>query len=91
MKVVLNEIKKNIQRKNRGEYDAKNQINDLEHNKEKSIQSEQQEERRIRNLWDISKYINIWIIGVPEGEDVQQKIENVFEKLMKTSLIWWRK
>ena len=26
---------------------------------------------------------NIWIIGVPEGEEEEQEIENLFEKIMK--------
>ena len=54
----------------------------------KSNQSEQQEEKRIkkktrilvRSLWDISKCTNIQITGVPEGEEEEQEIENLFEK-----------
>ena len=34
---------------NSGEDEAENQINDLEHKEGKSIQSEQQEEKRIKN------------------------------------------
>ena len=34
----------------------------------------------IRNLWDNFKHSNIWIIGVPEGAEQQQEIENLFEK-----------
>ena len=58
MKVTLNEMKKNLQGTESGGDEAENQINDLEHKKEKSIQSEQQEEKRIqkkhwlRSLWD---------------------------------------
>ena len=61
--------------------------------KEKSIQSEQQEEKRIkknkdklRNLWDMFKCTNIWIIVVPEGEEEEQEIENLFEEIMKENL-----
>ena len=36
-----------------------------------------------RNLWDNFKYSNIQIIGVPEGEEEEQEIENLFEKRMK--------
>ena len=62
----------------------------MEHKGGKSIQSEQQEEKknkknheaRLRNLWDIFKHTNIWIIGVPEEEE-EQEIENLFEKIMK--------
>ena len=37
-------------------------------------------EERLRNLWDNFKYSNTWIIGVPEGEEEEQEIENLFEK-----------
>ena len=37
MKVILSEIKKNLQGTNSGEDDAENQINDLKHKKGKSI------------------------------------------------------
>ena len=35
------------------------------------------------NLWDNFKSANIWIIGVLEGEEEKQEIENLFEKIMK--------
>ena len=70
--------------------EAENQINDLEHKEGNIIQSEQQEEKRIqrneerlRNLWDNFKSANIQIIGTPEGEEKEQEIENLFEKIMK--------
>ena len=34
---------------------------------------------RLRNLWDNFKCSNIQIIGVPEGEEEEQEIENLFE------------
>ena len=37
----------------------------------------------MRRLWDISKSANIWIIGMPEGKEEKQEIENLFEKVMK--------
>ena len=40
-------------------------------------------EERLRNLWDNLKHSNIRIIGVPEGEEQQQEIENLFEQIMK--------
>ena len=58
--------------------------------KERNIQREKNEKTRIRkneerlsNLQDIFKHSNIRIIGVPEGEDEEQKIENLFEQIMK--------
>ena len=57
---------------------------------ERNIQSEKNEETRIqkneerlRNLQDIFKHSNIRIIGVPEGEEEDQEIENLFEQIMK--------
>ena len=48
MKITLSERKKNLQGSNRGVDEAENQINDLEHKEEKNIQSEQQDEKRIK-------------------------------------------
>ena len=35
------------------------------------------------NLWDSLKHSNVQIIGVSEGEEQQQEIENLFEQIMK--------
>ena len=66
------------------------QINDLDQKEEINIQPEQNEETRIqkneerlRNLRDNFKHSDIQIIGVPEGEEEDQEIENLFEKIMK--------
>ena len=73
--------------------------------KKKNIQSEQQEEKRIpptkkyrsknknkdrlRSLWDNFKCTNTQIVEVLEGEEKEQEIENLLEKIMKeTSLLW---
>ena len=42
-----------------------------------------QNEERLRNFQDIFKRSNIQIIGVPEGEEEDQEIENLFENIMK--------
>ena len=62
----------------------------MEHKEEINIQPEQNEETRIqkheerlRNLQDNFKCSNIQIIGVPEGEEEEQEIENLFENIMK--------
>ena len=36
----------------------------------------------LRELWDNMKGNNICIIGIPEGEEEEQGIENLFEKVM---------
>ena len=43
----------------------------------------QKNEERFKNPQDILKRSNIQIIGVPEGEEKEQKIENLFEQIMK--------
>ena len=45
MKIALSEIKENLHGINNGGEKDKTQINDLKHKEEKSIQSEQQEEK----------------------------------------------
>ena len=58
--------------------------------KKENIQPEKNEETRIqkneerlRNLQDIFKHSNIRIIGPPEGEEEEQKPENLCEQIMK--------
>ena len=43
-------------------------------------------EERLRNLWDNFKCSNTQILGVPEGEEQQQGIGNIFEQIMKENL-----
>ena len=43
----------------------------------------QKNEQRLRNLQDNFKRFNIQIIGVPEGDEEEQEIENLFENIMK--------
>ena len=90
MKATQSEIKQNIQGTNSEGRGTGTEINDLEQKEEINIQSEQNEETRIqkneerlRNLWDNFKRCNIQIIGVPEGEEQEQEIENLFEQIMK--------
>ena len=65
-------------------------LNGVDQTEERNIQPEKNEETRIqkneerlRNLQDIFKHSNIQIIGVPEREEEEQKIENLFEQIMK--------
>ena len=46
----------------------------------------QKNEDRLRSPWDIFKCSNIRIIGMPEGEEEEQEIENLFEKIMKAKI-----
>ena len=49
----------------------------------KKKQFKKKNEERLRNLWDNFKCSNMQIIGVPEGEEEGQEIENLFEQIMK--------
>ena len=94
-KDTLIEIKNNLQGNNSRVDESENHINDWEHKEAKSNQSDQQEEKKIqKNKDSVSshrdnfKHSKTHIMGVPEGEEKEQEIENLFEKIMKeTSLI----
>ena len=65
------------------------ELDDLEDKVEKNTQAEQQKEKRIlkddgslRNIMDNMKHNNLHIMGIPEGEERAQEIENLFEEIM---------
>ena len=89
MKPMLRETKENVQGTNSDEKETGTQINGVDQKEERNIQPEKNEatriqknEERLRNLQDIFKRSNIQIIGVPEEEE-EQKIENLFNQIMK--------
>ena len=91
---MLSEIKKNVQGTNSEGKETRTQINGVDQKEERNIQTENNEETRIqkneerlRHIQDILKRSNIWIIGVPEGEEEEQEIENLFEKIMKENFL----
>ena len=74
------ETKENVQGTNSDEKETGTQINGVDEKEERNIQPEKNEatriqknEERLRNLQDILKRSNIRIIGVPEGEEEEQK------------------
>ena len=90
MKAMKSEIKENVQGTNSERKEPRTQINGLDQKEETNIHPERNEEtrvqkneKRLRNLQDIFKRSNIRIIGVPEGEEEDQQIENLFEQIMK--------
>ena len=89
-KAMLSEIKENVQVTNSDVKETGTQINGMDQKEERNIQPEKNEEiriqkneERLRNPQDILKRSNIRIIGVPEGEEEEHKIENLFEQKMK--------
>ena len=90
MKPMLRETKENVQGTNSDAKETGTQLNGVDQKEERNIQPEKNEEtrtwkneERLRNLQDILKRSNIRIIRVPEGEKEKQKIENLFEQIMK--------
>ena len=48
-------------------------------------QAENQMEKHesiIRDLWDNIKWANLCMIGIPEGEEKEKGVENIFEDIM---------
>ena len=89
-KDTQSEMKQNIQGTNSDMKETRSQSNNLEQKRKINIHPDQNEETRIQkseetltNLWDNLKCSNIQIIGVPEGEEQQQEIENIFEQITK--------
>ena len=87
---MLRETKENVQGTNSGVKETGTLINGVDQKEERNIQPEKNEETRIwkneerlRNLQDSLKRSNIRIIGMPEGEEEEQIIENLFEQIMK--------
>ena len=90
MKAMLSEMKENVQGTNSDAKETGIRINGVDQKEERNTQPEKNEEtriqkneKRLRNLQNIFKHFNIWIIGVPEGEEEEQEIENLFENIMK--------
>ena len=90
MKPMKSEIKENVQGTNSDGKETRTQINNVDQKEERNIRPEQNEEtriqkneKRLKNLWDSFKCSNIQIIGVSEGEEVEQEVENLLETIMK--------
>ena len=54
-------------------------ITSEEHNKVKRME---RTEDSLRDLWDNVKDTNIWIIGVPEEEEIKKGYEKIFEEII---------
>ena len=70
--------------------EAEDRITEMEDKVETNTQKEQEKEKRLRKneeglreVQDNTKHNNIRIIGIPEGEEGEQGIENLFEREMK--------
>ncbi|KAF6109739.1 hypothetical protein HJG60_010947 [Phyllostomus discolor] len=89
VKVMKSEIQENVLGTNSDGKETRTQINDSV-KEDINLQPEQKEETRIqkneeslRKVWGNLKYFNISIIGMPEREEEEQEIENLFEQIIK--------
>ena len=89
MKNTISELKNTVEGMKSRLDEAEDRISELEDKVEKNTQKEQEKEKRlrkneeaIREMQDNMKRNNIRIIGIPEGEEEEQGIENLFEKVM---------
>ena len=94
VKAIKNKLKENAQGTNREGNRGSDQWFGPEGRKKHSTRKKQNEETRIqkheerlRNLWDNFKHSNIWIIGMPKGEEEKQEIENLFDNKMKEKFL----
>ena len=86
VKDAQSEIKQNIQGTNSDRKETRTHISSLDQKEEINIQPEQNEETRtnkneeqLRNLWGNFKCSNILIIGMTEGKEEEQEIENIMK------------
>ena len=89
MKNTISELKNTVEGMKSRLDEAEDQISKLEDKVEKNTQKEQEKEKRLRKneeglreMQNNMKCNNIHIIGIPEGEEEEQGIENLFEKVM---------
>ena len=99
IKHIRSETKDTLQGNNNRMDEAESQISDLEcrkwkttnHKKKKKKKESKENKDSVSSLWDNFKHFNMHIIGLPGGKEKEQEIGNLFEKIKKISLIWWRK
>ena len=89
MKNTISELKNTVEGIKSRLDEVEDWISELEDKVEKNTHNEQDEEKRprkneeaIREMQDNMKRNNIHVIGIPEGKEGEQGIENLSEKAM---------
>ena len=86
---TISELKNTVEGVKSRLHETEDQIRELDDKVEKNTQKEQEKEKilrkneeGLREMQDNMKHNNICIIGIPEGEEEEQVIEILFEKVM---------
>ena len=94
MKNTISELKNTVEGIKRTLDEAEDRISKLEDKVEKNSKKEQEKEKTLkkkedvlRELQDNMKHSNIHMIGIPEGEEEEQGIENLFKKVMMENFL----
>ena len=89
LKNTISELKNRVEGMKSRLDEEEDRISELEDKVGKNTQKEQEKEKRLRKneeglreMQDTMKCNNIRIIGIPEGEEEEQGIENLFEEVM---------
>ena len=89
MKNTIPELKNTVEGIKSRLHEAEDWISEQEDKVQKNTQNEQEKGERLRKkeeglrqIQDNMKHNNIHIVGIPEGEDKEQEIENLIEKVM---------
>ena len=89
MKNTISELKNTVEGDKSRLDEAEDRTSELEDTIERNTHKEQEKENRLRKneewlrkMKDNMKYNNICIIGIPTGEEEEQGIENLSEKVM---------
>ena len=83
VKAMKNEIKENVKGPTVKRIQILEQKEEIINQNRMKTQEFKKNEERLSNLGNNFKCSNIQIIGVPDGEEEEQEIENLPEKIMK--------
>ena len=62
--------------------DVEERIMEISQSGQQTENQMKKHESNRRDLWDNIKWANLCIIGIPEGEEKEKGIENIFEEIM---------
>ena len=82
MQTELNAMKGRMNNAEEQISDLKDKIMEINQSGQLTENQMKKHESNIRDLWNNIKQANLCIIGIPEGEDKEKGIENIFEEIM---------